>query len=539
MINRTVLHRPLSETIGVHSWDNDWIAYNKTHDFSGFKEIYDIGLKYVRFGANLKMVEKPDGSYDFNIWEDYLVGCNRYNLQPIIYFSPSVPDWRASMEYKAALELNYHLAKLFIQHFAGRGILWEGCNEAGLDVTSFWFGKVSMVENKTNHTVTLDKSVIEDWVHFDSYLNRLVQEYDQSSKFINGVVAAAARQKEDRFFMWGEMMNYAGNIGTFNTGDYYSLHPYVEKHTPEVWLENTDNPGSALIQMQGLIDKYGSKIPQIVTEQGFKTDISGITGQASLIARSIFVLDMLNVPIDIIFNFTAAKTYEGWALVDGTDNDLRERPSAQLVANLLKTLKGTTLVHYDIKDNSSYALFYQGLSGKYIVYWTTATAHDDSYNGTKFHLTSTPQIIKLSDTWQMYNNYVDDLEIVYDLNQSISLVYGALVDFINRLQGWINPIEIVPPSPIISDQIDRKAYAQIKPAIRLLEKQFNDVVDYLNINNIHGSKTFIHAEKVSLNVPDGLQLNIQYLETLRSNNRRLTNRVRLLQQILRENGLLS
>lgn len=539
MINRTVLHRPLSETIGVHSWDNDWIAYNKTHDFSGYKLMHEIGIKYVRIGARLKMMEpSADGVYDFRIWEDYIVGCKKYNLQPIIYMGASVPDWRGNMLYKDALKLNYTLVTEFIKHFANQGIIWEANNEP--DHPESWFGQKSYVDNGTTaKTADLNRNIIKDWVDFNRYTFHVIQEYDPKATFLNGPTFTGLQGTVDHYYAWGPMLDYAGSVGDFGFGDYRSMHPYVEQKNPEVWLDNDGSPRSQFYEMQDLLDKYGDSSPQVVTEYGYKTDLWGENGQANLIARSIFVLDMLNVPIDVIFNFAVASGYEGWGIVGSPASDFAERPSAKLVANLLKTLKGTTLVHYDIKDNSSYALFYQGLSGKYIVYWTTATAHDDSYNGTKLHLTNTPQIIKLSDTWQMYNNYADGLEIVYDLNQSVSLVYGALVDFTNRLQGWINPIEIVPSSPIISDQIDRKAYAQIKPAIRLLEKQFNDVVDYLNANNIHGVKTFVHAERVSLTVPDGLTLSEEYLDILRSNNRRITNRIRLLQQILRENGLLS
>ncbi|ANK69641.1 hypothetical protein AYR56_05425 [Loigolactobacillus backii] len=534
ILNQTVLHRPLSETVGAHAWDNDWYQYNLCHDYVGYKLMQDIGLKYVRTGIMLKSVQTGPNEYDFSGIEGYLIGCEKYGLQPLVYFQAGSPTWRGELSYTDALADDYEIALACIKHFARRGIIWEACNEAGYQ--NFWFGKNSYKESGA--TVTLDKQTISDWVNLNRFIGKMVKKHDPTGQFVNGATATGFKNTHDHYNAWGTMMDYAGSLGAFETGDLNSQHPYAEYLMPEVWLKNVSDPHSQLLQMQGLMEKYHNYLPQIVTEQGFKTDISGTSGQANLIARSILVLDMLNVPIDIIFNFAAAKNYEGWALVDGPDNDLAERASAKMLASLLSTLKGTTLAHFDTKDDSSYTLFYQGLSGKYIVYWTTATAHSDSYNGVTLNLTATPQVIKLNGTWQFYDNYDNIQQVIHDLNECASLTHGALIDIVNRLHDWVKPYRVPDLTPISTGNYNRQAYYQIGVLIQELEFQFNGVVDYLNAGGVHGKKTYIRPQRVKLNVPEGLQFSHDYIEVLKGNNRRLTDRIVILQKILKENGLL-
>lgn len=394
LLEKTLFNRrPLSEKVGVHAYSESIIYDNERNNNSSFRTIKEMGFNHVRFGLTWSWIEKQKGIYDYNYQDKLVNAAVDCGLIPMM--SPQGDESVPYQKYDEKKEAIIPFILASVKHYAGKGVIWEGWNEANYGHS--WLGQ----EGGAN------KSIINDWTDFNSKMGKIIRDNDPNSLFLAGALNA---QKEvgvdaDMFWEWGPVVDHALKNGLVDYADALSFHPYTFNSEPELLL-NTNSRNRTFGQMEALIAKNSSrKIPLAVTEFGYSTTLKSMVKvdeetQARWVVRSMFVMDILNAPLITLFAFKDNDANEahgnledGFGFVRGDFKTLK--PSGILFKKIIGQLEGFKFYErVNVMTNNDYVLRYTLAGKQRIAYWHTDDESDHTVivNGREIYVTNTPQV---------------------------------------------------------------------------------------------------------------------------------------------------
>lgn len=282
--------RPITDKLGTFLW-----AYNSNSQQQA-KAFADLGLKYLKTpiwidegSANDVSVFDPSGIKSFFEYEQSLgmsvisdlhsFHTGTLNTDTYSYYTPTQLG-----NIKACIDNA-------LTACAGKGIIWEGWNEPN---GSFW----SPTWN--------DPNVIQAWTDFDKWEYQQVKAIDPNSLFCTLAMflyPGYTMTVLNDYAKYQSLVDYAGQLGLFDSADMASLHPYIYRDlnngSPEILLSQASyNNFPVSMQSKALI----------TTEFSYAIPVSGYSGStfngqwdtrsaAALHLREILILDYLGYSI--------------------------------------------------------------------------------------------------------------------------------------------------------------------------------------------------------------------------------------------------
>jgi len=388
--------------MGIEDADN---TNSQSFDYLG-----KVGFKYCRVLVHFENTVKADGTYNWNDTDSFIDGTLAAGMIPVVTIGTGLGVFGS---YSDALAAMPGYLSALVQRYAGKGIVWEAFNEP-----------YYVFLGDTSHS---DK-VISDWVAMSKLLGQYVVKYDPAATYLTGGFTANADYKteNDDYVLWGQTMRKAFQQGLLDYASAVSYHPYQINTAPESLLATTGF-NQAAHRVDNLIQQYSrGRVKSVITEFGYSTSNQGLITlteqqQAQWLARSMFVFDLLDVPIIILFRdvghkvgtteetgvTSTAKHEYGFGLFNsdsGTDpyrgfRITGDRPSGALVRSLLGKLKDYVLQgRLSTVSAGDFCLIYQLGNSKKMVYWTTGDSHSVVIDGQIINLTATPQVMAWAET---------------------------------------------------------------------------------------------------------------------------------------------
>lgn len=365
---------PVNDKLGTNDMGyTEEFKYNTTSQFKKswnyqLSMIKKMPFKWLRIGTNYAIVKtNTSGKYDFSKVDYQIKTAQKAGLKVVF---PLWSDALIGDTYSQRLSQTENLWKQLVKHEAGKGIYWEGIDEAESGGT-FWFNEKPS-EQKTKDVIKVDQN-----------LRKIVHKYDPKASFINGDLAGSS-----------DHADYAFSHGIFKGSKLGSFHTYMTG-SPEPILTNWSAKHINLLEKQG--------ISPIIDELGYPyaKDFNGTytrKQQSDYLIREIFLLDMLGVKS--IQPFCMEDTNLDWSLETS-----HKRPgkgnlvlATQDIRKKFNQLSGYSFNHRIQTNTDDYVLVYskKNASNKY-VYWTTTDKHQVKANKQTFTLTTSPQVFSNTD----------------------------------------------------------------------------------------------------------------------------------------------
>jgi hypothetical protein len=233
------------------------------------------GFKFVRMDLFWKLTEKTKGQYNFNDYEGLMSSLTTNNM--FAYFildhagNPLYTESN-SITTDAARKAYGEWAAAAVDHFKGRGIIWEIWNEP--NVKLFWNGK-------------------PDVAQYRAMALEAVKAIRKKTK--NEIIVGPATSIDLIF------LEECFKVGLLNYWDAVSVHPYRASNPETVFSE--------YLNLKNLIKKYapnGKSIPIISGEWGYYDTVwknFNTTAQAKYLPRELLTNVMNNIPVSAWYDW--------------------------------------------------------------------------------------------------------------------------------------------------------------------------------------------------------------------------------------------
>jgi len=331
------------------------------------KLLADAGFKWVRMDFHWGATEREKGQYDFRAYDRLMTALQEHGIRALFILdygnrhydnglAPCSDEGRAVFARWAAAA---------VEHFKGRGVLWEMWNEPNLK--QFWKPE----PNVTNY-IALARAVgkaIKTVAPREHYCGPATSRIDL--KFLEACFQ-------------GGLLEYWDSV---------TVHPYRQKDPETVLPEYA--------QLRALIDKYapkGKRIPILSGEWGYSCAWKNFNDerQAKYLPRQFLVNLMAGVPLSIWYDWRD----------DGLDpknpehhfgvvrHSLKEvKPSYSALQTLVTNLRGYRFDRrIETGNPDDFVLaFRKNWEVKYAAWTTNAAPREVAVGGRRLTLSDTPQ----------------------------------------------------------------------------------------------------------------------------------------------------
>ncbi len=301
------------------------------------------GFKWVRMDFFWHQIETKKGEYDFSAYDTLLTNLERAKIRPILILdygnalyqdgAPRSPEARAAFCRFVAAAL---------QHFRGRGVVWEMYNEPNI---GFW----------------LPKPNVEEYIALAQAVGKTVRETAPDEWFVGPATSG---------FDWG-FLDACFKAGLLEYWDAVTVHPY-----------RTTEPETALpewFRLREMIDHYkpeNKSIPMFAGEWGYSEKYAGLDldRQGLFITRQYLSNLLAGVPLTIWYDWKD----------DGKDpkepehhfgtvyTDLQPKPAYKAVEEMKTWLAGFAFSkRLALSSPNSYRLLFARGKEARIVEWTS------------------------------------------------------------------------------------------------------------------------------------------------------------------------
>lgn len=474
----------------------------------------DLGAKYFGIGSIVNGYTSDPQPWDFSTAKQQLDFLQDHGITPIVGFDP----WPTDAENADSEHAQYGFdAKVtaFVKNFSGRGIIWQGLNEAnGDDGHPHWFGR----------DIRFDKQAFNDWLDYDRRMNSIVQKYDPGAVFLTlDFYNTIAFNETDRMnHIWSQALE----AGIQETGDALSIHPYN-------WDNNGHFNGTPEDVFKAMQPDKRVTLPMVTTEFGFRRDVVGDELQADYNLRELFLLDLLGHSIITTYKAfgTQPDSDDGYALA--TPQGMR--PVGKLMQQLIMhDLNGfTCFERVTTPSAGDYVLRYVGATGDKFVYWTVDDKHNVNHLDIPLELTSTPKVSKLIDM-EAFGSARSPFAMIMNNARRLNITLQAIKRLLNRYGVDTSDLSLtfVPDLP---SNNDRAFYKWLHTSLPILVDNLNAVTTNLNELNWFDELTDQRLELLNQTVPSGLLLSRHKWSVWWLN---INDQLKAIQKILKQKGLV-
>jgi hypothetical protein len=314
------------------------------------------GYRWVRMDFFWHMTETQAGHYDFSQYDTLMSTLTPYGIHPIFIldYGNSLYDNGFPPNDAAGRTAFANWVTAAVQHFQGRGIIWELWNEPNLDM--FWQPHAN----------------VQDYIQLGLVVGQAIRATAPGEIFMGPTTSGIDINFLTACFQGG-LLNYF---------DAVSVHPYRSGGPESVAADYA--------RLRTLIDQYapaGKFIPIVSGEWGFSATGIGDAQQGKLISREWLMNLSNNIPVSIWYDWHN----------DGTDPNNPEhnfgtvgnpyypsrdpvydpKPAYQAATNLTTLLTGQTFQNrLGLGQSNDYALaFSDGISTRFVA-WTTSSSHN-------------------------------------------------------------------------------------------------------------------------------------------------------------------
>jgi hypothetical protein len=312
------------------------------------------GFRWVRMDLNWTWTEKQAGIYDFSAFDRLMARLDQFHLRALFildYANPLYDQGKPSCT-DAGRRAFANWAVAAVNHFKGRGIIWEIWNEP--NGAWFWKPKVNAADY-AQLALTVSAAI-----------------HDAAPDEI--VVGPALSGPDMKF------LDVVAGSGVLNFWSAVTIHPYC-RTGPETY-------GSVYASSRAIIQKHlapGQKVGLICGESGYSTTWHGLDDalQGKYLAR-LFLSDVLDgIPLTIWYdwhddgpdpgnsehNFGTV----GYEYLAGASPVYLPKPAYAAAKTYSTQLAGTHFVARLKSDSpDDYLLSFTGSAGSCVVAWTTA-----------------------------------------------------------------------------------------------------------------------------------------------------------------------
>lgn len=280
-------------------------SHNPKESIEVLQKMYDAGIRFIRYDLPWQNIEKLNGVYDFSEFDIAYLRAEQVGIKLLLIFDYTNPYY--DNNYSPYTELgrraftNY--VKAAVEHFQGKGIIWEIYNEP----TGFWIFSDGSKPDFQNIT-----SVLKCETQYALLANMVSSSI--KSEFPNEVVIGPGMAWCDGMVSPGfnNSLTFLQNwykTGACNNLDAISIHPYRQVAPEYAMLDYPffrDDISNKTYNNSG-------KNPLIVcSEWGYSAGWVGIGGstyterevwKSKNIARLLLTNIMNNIPLTILYDW--------------------------------------------------------------------------------------------------------------------------------------------------------------------------------------------------------------------------------------------
>ncbi len=338
---------------------------------SEVKKIADAGFKWVRMNYFWHQVEDTAGKYNFWAYEELLEDLDSHRIRAIFTLSfgnkhygtssPRTPSQRAAFA-------KYVRASL--QHFKGRGIVWELWNEPNWPI--FWLPTPNVDEY-----IELTKVVGET---FEQTAPNEILIGPSTSGFDWPYLSSVIASKSHEYF------------------DAFTVHPYRQEN-PETVLSDYQR----LRQMLNKSGEKGKEMPIWCGEWGYSETYKNMNEEAQswMAVRTYLTNLAAGVPLTIHYSWKN----EMWQVKEearrfGTvDDKLEPKASYRAMQKANRELGGYEYISRIETGAHIFGLIFKKGDNYKIAAWSTTPAGTLRVGGQNFEVTGAPRFIKARADW--------------------------------------------------------------------------------------------------------------------------------------------
>lgn len=327
------------------------------------KMLAESGVHWVRMDLTWVDTERTKGQYDFSAYDRLMAALAPYHIRAMLIFDYTNPlyDQNRSPYTDAGRQAFVNWAAAAVQHFEGRGVLWEMYNEPNW--IAFWRPKPN----------------VDDYIKLALAVGEAIEETAPGETYIGPAAAVIDPPFLESCFKAG-LLNYWSAV---------TVHPYRQ--------QNPETTARDFAYVRGLILKYapkGKDIPIVAGEWGYPSvwNWDGINAgkQAELLAREYLVDLADGVPLTIWYEWrdegTDPKNYQqhfGLVLSDykgSRDPVYTPKPAYVAVRALTSFFAGFRFAkRLDLAKPSGgpadYVLLFTKSNDLRLAAWTTGSPH--------------------------------------------------------------------------------------------------------------------------------------------------------------------
>jgi hypothetical protein len=300
----------------------------------------ESGLQWVRRDLFWHEIERKKGAFDFAKWDRLLKVLGRLGMRPVFILDYGNDLYQTGAPRTPAARAAFcRYVEAALQHFRGRGVVWEMWNEP--HGAQYW-------------PPTGDG---DEYIDLALEVGKTIRRVAPDEWFVGPAMAGFDLPFLDRCLARG--------MGRY--WDAITVHPYRPME-PESVLGDYARTAS-------LLARHDAKLPVFSGEWGYSAATSGIDEevQARYFARQYLANLASGVPMSVWYNW---KNNGGNAKVEGDNyglvrSDLEPKPAFQRATNLLPMLKGRRFEkRLSTTDPNEWFLLF---SGGLLVAWTTGS----------------------------------------------------------------------------------------------------------------------------------------------------------------------
>ena len=327
------LNPTVSEGFGIdiHAWPQGEEA----------KMLVDSGARWIRRDLTWEAIEQTKGQYNFSRYDQLMETLQRYNLHAlfILGYANKLYDGGSPPHTDAGRQAFAQWAAASVQHFQGRGVLWEMWNEPDVPGTAW-------------------KMNVEDYIKLALAVGEAVRKIAPNEAYIGPATSLFSYPFLESCFKAG-LLKYWSAV---------SVHPYRPTQGPETATVNYE-------YVRGLIKKYAppnTQIPIICSEWGYSTKW-GVVGdqnnQARIAVRTILSNLANRIPLTVWYDWAPEPDL---ALVNPP---LHPTPAYAALRALTSTLGGYRFDRQLPASSGDYLLQFTDGEKTSIAGWTTGPPH--------------------------------------------------------------------------------------------------------------------------------------------------------------------
>jgi|CXWL01.1.fsa_nt_gi hypothetical protein len=335
------------------------------------KKIADAGFKWVRMNFYWGYTEETPGVYRFNAYDELMEDLDRHKIRPIFTLSFENQIYGSSSPRTPSQRVAFaKFAKASIEHFKGRGIVWELWNEPNWPM--FWKPTPSVDEY-----IELIRAVgetFEQTAPNEILIGPSTSGFDWP--YLNAIVATRAHEYFDAF----------------------TVHPYRQEY-PETVLSDYQ-------RLRQLLDRSGTKgkeMPIWCGEWGYSETYRNMNEEAQswMAVRTYMTNLVAGVPLTIHYSWKN----EMWQAKEegrrfGTvDDKLEPKSSYRAMQKANTELGGYEYVNRIETGAHIFGLVFKKGDNYKIAAWSTTAVGTLRVGGQSFEVSGSPRFIEARPEW--------------------------------------------------------------------------------------------------------------------------------------------